>query len=112
MRLDEVLERIPNAVLAAWIDSRTGNTLEKLAAGSSGLAGVSAAVLAGLEALNEIVCSPDRPRRMVLMSDHEVYIAQRPAADSHRVLIVVCTRSPNVAMSVVLTGVCASEGGA
>lgn len=112
MRLDEILERIPNAVLAAWVDSRTGNTLEKLAVGPSGLAGVSAAVTAGLEALNEIVCSPDRPRRMVLMSDHEVYIAQRPAADSHRVLIVVCTRSPNVAMSVVLTGVCASEGGA
>lgn len=112
MRLDEVLERIPNAVLAAWIDSRTGETLEKLAVGPAGLAGVAPGVVAGLEALNEIVCSPDRPRRMVLMSDHEVYIAQRRAADSHHVLIVVCARSPNVAMSVVLTGVCAGEGAA
>ena len=104
MRLDQVLERVPNSVLAAWIDSRTGATLDRMSAG----AGQSATL--GLEAVTEIVCSPDRPRRMVLMSASEVYIAQRPAADSHRVLIVVCNRTPNVGISVVLVGVCASEG--
>lgn len=105
MRLAEVLERVPNSVLAAWIDSRTGATLEKQAA-----AGRSSNTV-GLEAVTEIVCSPDRPRRMVLMSAGEVFIAQRPAPDSHRVLVVVCTRSPNVGLSVVLVGVCAGEGG-
>jgi hypothetical protein len=112
MRLEQILERVPNSLLAAWIDSRNGTTLEKLVAGSSGLAGVGASVSAGLDAVTEIVCSPDRPRRMVLMSAREVYIAQRPAADSHRVLIVVCQRTPNVGIAVVLVGMCASEGGA
>jgi hypothetical protein len=112
MKLDEILERVPNAKVAAWIDSRSGATLEKLAVGPSGFAGVSAGAVAGLEAVTEMVCSPDRPRRMVLMSASEVYIAQRPAADSHRVLVVVCQRTPNVGISVVLVGVCASEGGA
>jgi hypothetical protein len=109
MRLDEILERVPSSLLAAWIDSRNGATLEKLAAGPAGL---SSSTTAGLEAVTEIVCSPDRPRRMVMMSANEVYIAQRPAADSHRVLVVVCQRAPNVGISVVLVGVCASEGGA
>lgn len=104
MRLAEVLDRVPNAVMAAWIDSRTGATLEKAVEGTQSGAEV------GLEALTEIVCSPDRPRRMVLVSTREVYIAQRPTEDSHRVLVVACTRSPNVALSVVLVGVCASEG--
>ena len=105
MRLDQVLERVPNSVLAAWIDSRTGATLDRMAS-----AGAGASATLGLEAVTEIVCSPDRPRRMVLMSASEVYIAQRPVADSHRVLVVVCSRTPNVGISVVLVGVCASEG--
>ena len=105
MRLDQVLERVPNSVLAAWIDSRTGATLDRLAAAEAG-----ASATLGLEAVTEIVCSPDRPRRMVQMSASEVYIAQRPVADSHRVLVVVCSRTPNVGISVVLVGVCASEG--
>jgi hypothetical protein len=104
MKLAEVLDRVPNAVMAAWIDSRTGATLERAAEGAQESATV------GLEALTEIVCSPDRPRRMVLMSAGEVYIAQRPTEDSHHVLVVVCTRAPNVALSVVLVGMCASEG--
>jgi hypothetical protein len=103
MKLDEILERVPNSIMAAWIDSRSGATMDKQALGNR------ASSSAGLEAVTEIVCSPDRPRRMVLMSDGEVYIAQRPTDDSHHVLVVVCTRSPNVAMSVVLVGVCASE---
>lgn len=105
MRLAEVLERVPDALMAAWIDSRTGDTLEKEITGAR----ESAAL--GLEAVTEIVCSPDRPRRMVLMSAREVYIAQRPTADSHRVLVVVCSRAPNVALSVVLVGVCVNSGG-
>jgi hypothetical protein len=107
MTLDQVLERVPNSRLAAWIDSRNGATLEQLAAGT---AAVDAATVAGLEAVTEIVCSPDRPRRMVLMSASDVYIAQRPAADSHRVLVVVCRRTPNLGIAVVLVGICASEG--
>lgn len=104
MKLAEVLERVPNSVLAAWIDSRTGETLERQAAPGRSNSSV------GLEAVTEIVCSPDRPRRMVLMSGGEVYIAQRPAPDSHRVLVVVCTRAQNVGISVVLVGMCAGEG--
>lgn len=104
MKLAEVLERVPNSVLAAWIDSRTGATLEKQAAIERQGNNV------GLEAVTEIVCSPDRPRRMVLMSADAVFIAQRPIADSHRVLVVMCNRTPNLGLSVVLVGLCASDG--
>ncbi len=103
MTLDEVIERVPNAMMAAWIDSRSGVTMDQRASGAT-----SSAVV-GLEAVTEIVCSPDRPLRMVLMSGSEVYIAQRPTADSHHVLVVVCSRSANFGVSVVLVGVCAGE---
>ena len=104
MKLGEILERVPSSVLAAWIDSRTGATLEKQAANMRPGDSV------GLEAVTEIVCSPDRPRRMVLMSAEVVFIAQRPTADSHRVLVVMCERTPNLGLAVVLVGLCAGDG--
>ncbi|MEZ4360057.1 MAG: hypothetical protein R3B48_07750 [Kofleriaceae bacterium] len=94
MKLHEVLTRVPNAVAAAWVDTRTGDLLDKRAVGND------PHVSFGLEVMTSSACSQDRPLRTVLISATHVFIAQRPTPESARVLLVACTRIDNIGFSI------------
>ena len=91
--LQAISERIDDCVVAAWVDARTGSVLEQHTARSDLF------VSSALDAAAEVMRSRERPPRMVLLSEHHVHIVQR-ARDAHRVLVVVCDRSPNLGMAV------------
>ena len=99
--LETISDRLGDCLVAAWVDARTGNVLEqhtpdpRLAAMPRGDDFVTSA----LDAAAEVMRSRERPPRMVLLSEHHVHIVQR-ARDAHRVLVVVCERSPNLGLAV------------
>lgn len=99
--LETISERLGDCLVAAWVDARTGDVLEQHAPDPR-LAAIPRAddfVTSALEAAAEVMRSRERPPRMVLLSAHHVHIVQR-ARDAHRVLVVVCERSPNLGLAV------------
>lgn len=96
MTLAEITERVPNCVVAAWIDARTGGVIEQRAVAETTRVGEV------LETVIEIVRSPERPLHAVLLSREHVYITRRARAQAKRVLVVVCGRSPNLGVAIAL----------
>lgn len=96
MTLVELAERVPDCILAAWVDARTGATLERHARRDD------AEIDRMLDVVIEIVRSPERPAHTVLLAPRQVFIARRAAGDRHRVIVVVCERSPNLGLAVAL----------
>lgn len=93
MSLATVLERV-DCVVAAWVNTRTGAVLDQLASRSE------AFIAPALDAAIEMMRSPERPPRMVLLSPRHIHIVQRTANDPYRVLVVICDRSPNLGLAV------------
>lgn len=93
MTLSEVLERVPDVVTAAWIDTRTGELIERLALAEA------PHVDFAMEAISSVLCATDRPRRSVLLSRTHVFIAQQ-TQDSGKALLVACVRSGNLGFSI------------
>jgi hypothetical protein len=61
-RLDEIAGAVPDCVVAAWVDTRTGAVRDQHAVRDHGFIG------AALEAATEVMRSRERPPRMVLLS--------------------------------------------
>ena len=91
--LQDISERLDDCVVAAWVDTHTGNVIEQHTARSDLF------VSSALDAATEVMRSRERPPRMVLLSERHVHIVQR-SRDAHRVLVVVCERSPNLGLAV------------
>lgn len=86
------------------MDARTGAILGRCAIRDDG------DVELVLETVIEIVRSPERPPHTVLLAPKQVYIARRSLRDLHRVLVVVCARSPNLGLAVALVRSAADAG--
>ncbi|HET9627395.1 MAG TPA: hypothetical protein VFP84_38820 [Kofleriaceae bacterium] len=111
--LETISERLGDCIVAAWIDTRTGRVIEQLTPDPRLSDSPRAAdfVASALDAAVEVMRSRERPPRMVLLSAHHVHIVQRAARDAHRVLVVVCERSPNLGLAVsVVRALTESEG--
>jgi hypothetical protein len=94
--LAELAGAVRDCVVAAWIDARTGDVLERHAMPNADDAEVAPA----LDVAAEVMRSRERPSRMVLLSPRHVHIVQRVARDAHRVLVVICERTPNIGLAV------------
>ena len=94
--LSALAGEIRDCVVAAWVDTRTGDVIERC------VVRAGPRVDPALEAATEVSRSPERPPRMVLLSPHHVHIVQRPPRDPHRALIVICERSPNIGLAIAL----------
>jgi predicted nuclease of predicted toxin-antitoxin system len=92
--LETIAERVDDCLIAAWVDTRTGLVIERCAKRDDDF--VAEAVNSAIEVMR----SAERPPRMVLLSDNHVHIIQRTTHDPHRVLVVVCARSPNLGLAV------------
>lgn len=93
MTLAEALERVPGGVAAAWVDTRTGELVERQSLIET------PHVTFAMEAISSVLCAPDRPRRSVLLSRTHVFIAQQ-TEDPGTALLVACTRSINLGFSI------------
>jgi hypothetical protein len=89
-------ERVPDCVVAAWVDTRTGAVLAQHARSADPF------VAQALDAATEVMRSRERPPRMVLLSARHVHIVQRAARDANRVLVVICERSANLGLAVAI----------
>lgn len=96
MTLGEISNAVPDCVVAAWVDTRTGAVRDHHAVRDD------AFIPAALEAATEVMRSRERPPRMVLLSARHVHMFHRMAHDPHRVLVVICERSPNIGLAVAL----------
>jgi hypothetical protein len=94
--LAEISDAVPDCVVAAWVDTRTGAVRDRHVVRDDGF------VAAALEAAIEVMASRERPPRMVLLSARHVYMFHRIANDPHRVLVVICERSLNIGLAVAL----------
>jgi archaeosine-15-forming tRNA-guanine transglycosylase len=99
--LETISERLGDCLVAAWVDTRTGDVIEQHAPDPrlASLPPDDGFITSALDAAAEVMRSRERPPRMVLLSAHHVHIVQR-ARDTHRVLVVVCERSPNLGLAV------------
>lgn len=95
-RLAEISGQVPDCVVAAWVDTRTGAVRERHVERPATF------IDAALEAATEVMRSRERPPRMVLLSARHVHMFHRMAHDPHRVLVVICERSPNIGLAVAL----------
>jgi len=95
-RLHAIADSVGRFVAAAWVDTRTGAVLVKHVVHDE------AFVAPALDAATEVMRSPERPPRMVLLSTRHVHIIQRLTRDPHRVLVVICERSPNLGLACAL----------
>lgn|GEM_PF-5684927 len=95
-RLPEIASAVPDCVVAAWVDTRTGAVREQHVVQDE------AFVAQALEAATEVMRSRERPPRMVLLSARHVYMFHRMISDPHRVLVVICARSANIGLAVAL----------
>ena len=93
-QLAEIAARVPDCLIAAWVDPRTATVIEQQ------VVRADPEVAFALDAATEVVRSPERPPRLVLLSARLVHIVQRVAADPNRVLVVICERSANVGFAV------------
>lgn len=93
MTLPEALERVPGGVAAAWVDTRTGELIERHPPTES------AHVVFAMEAISSVLCTPDRPLRSVLLSRTHVFITQQ-TEDPGVVLVVACIRASNLGFSI------------
>jgi hypothetical protein len=91
-----IAARVPDCVVAAWVDIRTGAVLAQHALRSDPF------IAHALDAATEVMRSRERPPRMVLMSARHIHIVQRAAHDPNRVLVVICERSANLGLAVAL----------
>jgi hypothetical protein len=94
--LTTIAERVEDCFVAAWVDTRRGVVLERHAPHEQPF------VASALDAAIEVMRTPERPPRMVLLSEHHLHIVQRTAHDPHRVLVVICGRSQNLGLAVSL----------
>ncbi len=94
--LAEIAGAVPDCVVAAWVDTRTGAVREQHVVRDDGF------IAAALDVATEVMASRERPPRMVLLSARHVYMFHRVANDPHRVLVVICERSPNIGLAVAL----------
>ncbi|MBC7978880.1 MAG: hypothetical protein H7138_28175 [Myxococcales bacterium] len=92
--LAEISGAVPDCVVAAWVDTRTGAVREQHVARDDGF------IATALEVATEVMASRERPPRMVLLSAGHVYMFHRVANDPHRVLVVICERSSNIGLAV------------
>lgn len=104
MTLTEVLDRVPDSLAVAWVDTRTGELLESQCVSSE------PHVSFGLEAMTSLLSAPDRAQRTVLLSATHVFIAQRPSKDTQVVLLVVCARAANIGISIAAVRSVATPG--
>jgi len=95
-RLPEIAGAVPDCVVAAWVDTRTGAVREQHVVHDASFVGPA------LEAATEVMRSRERPPRMVLLSARHVYMFHRMVSDPHRVLVVICQRSANIGLAVAL----------
>jgi hypothetical protein len=95
-RLPQIASAVPDCVVAAWVDTRTGAVRDQHVLGEPGFVGTA------LEAATEVMRSRERPPRMVLLSARHVYMFHRMVSDPHRVLVVICERSANIGLAVAL----------
>ena len=95
-QLAEISSAVPDCVVAAWVDTRTGAVRDQHVARPDPF------VAAALEAATEVMRSRERPPRMVLLSRRHVHMFHRMTSDPHRVLVVICERSPNIGLAVAL----------
>ncbi|HET9621843.1 MAG TPA: hypothetical protein VFP84_10770 [Kofleriaceae bacterium] len=97
--LADIAAAVRDCVVAAWVDTRTGEVCERVVADARH---DPAFIATALDVATEVMRSRERPPRMVLLSPHHVHIVQRLARDPHRVLVVVCARSANLGLAVAL----------
>ncbi len=93
MTLSDALERVPSVVAAAWVDTRTGELVERQVLTEA------PHVDFAMEAISSVLCTPDRPLRSVMLSRTHVFIAQQ-TSDPGKVLLVACLRSGNLGFSI------------
>jgi hypothetical protein len=92
--LETISERVDDCLIAAWVNTRTGQVVDRCSKRDDDF------VAEALNSAIEVMRSAERPPRMVLLSDNHVHIIQRTTHDPHRVLVVVCARSPNLGLAV------------
>jgi hypothetical protein len=92
--LPEIAGAVPDCVVAAWVDTRTGAVRDQHVVHDHGF------VAGALEAAIEVMRSRERPPRMVLLSARHVYMFHRMVHDPHRVLVVICERAANIGLAV------------
>lgn len=95
--LAEIAGAVRDCVVAAWLDARTGDVLERHDAPGAPDAGL---VAPALDVAAEVMRAGERPSRVVLLSPHHVHIVQRVGGDATRVLVVICARTPNIGLAV------------
>jgi hypothetical protein len=95
--LADIAGAVLECVVAAWLDARTGDVLERH---DMPTALETDFIAPALDVAAEVMRSRERPSRMVLLSPHHVHIVQRIAHDAHRVLVVICARTPNIGLAV------------
>jgi hypothetical protein len=105
-RLVEIAGAVPDCVVAAWVDIRTGAVREQHVVFPDPW------IPSALDAAIEAMRSRERPPRMVLLSARHVHMFHRVANDPHRVLVVICSRSPNIGLAVALVRSYAGAEGA
>lgn len=93
MNLRLVLEQVPDAIAAAWVDMRTSELLDRR------LVTLESHVSFALEAIAAVLSTTDRPRRSVLLSRTHIFIAHQIGMTS-TALLVACTRSANLGFSI------------
>lgn len=94
--LAQIAGELPGCVAAAAVDARTGSVLSQHVTCDDPF--IPQAVAVAIEAAR--TC--ERPPRMVLLSARHLLILHRTKHDPHRVLVALCTRSPNVGVAVAL----------
>jgi hypothetical protein len=94
--LAELVERVDELVVAAWLDTRTGRVLVQRPIE------VDPFAAAAIEVAAELLMSPERPARLVLLSADHVHILHRTTDQAHRAVAVVCRRSANLGMMVAI----------
>lgn len=94
--LASLAETVNRFIAAACVDTRTGTIVAHHAVRDEPF------VMAALEVAIEVMRSPQRPPRVVLLSRDHAHIIQRLPHDPHRVLAVLCERSGNLGLAVAL----------
>jgi hypothetical protein len=93
--LPEIAGAVRDCVVAAWLDTRVGAVIEQHVVRAGPF------IEPALDAATELMRLGERPPRMVLLSPRHVHILHRTPRDPHRVLAVICERSPNIAVALV-----------
>ena len=94
--LAEITAAVRDCIVAAWIDTRTGQVIEQQVVRDG------PDVAPALDAATEVMRTRERPPRMVLMSSRYIHIIQRSAPDPRRAVVVICQRTPNIGLAVAL----------